>query len=70
MQIIDELHKLERDLTGLMNLLYCMSDAADKGAEIDEGALMLLAEIAGADADTVGIIMKKAEEGAYAGINS
>ncbi len=24
MQIIDELHKLERDLTGLMNLLYCV----------------------------------------------
>ena len=66
MQIIDGLHKLKRDLTGLMNLLYCMSDAADKGAVIDEGALMLLAEIAAADADTVGVIMKIMEEEANA----
>lgn len=69
MQMIDELHKLERDLMGLMDLLYNMSDAADKGAVINEASLMLLAEIAGADADTVGVIIRKEEE-AGAGNNS
>lgn len=48
MKFADELNNLNRDLTGLSELLYSnsMSNSVDKSGNINEGALILLAEIA------------------------
>ena len=52
-EFADELNKLNRDLTGLSELLYGMSDSVDRGGTINEGALTLLAEIALRSAEAV-----------------
>lgn len=49
----DELNKLNRDLTGLSELLYNMSDSIDRDGKINAGALTLLAEIAFRSAESV-----------------
>ncbi|MDE6728851.1 MAG: hypothetical protein K2J80_13085 [Oscillospiraceae bacterium] len=49
----DELNDLNRDLTGLGGLLYGLSDSVDRSGIINEGSLMLLAEIAFRSAEVV-----------------
>ena len=58
MEFVDKLYKLNRDLTGLGGLLYDMSNSADRGGMINEGELMLLAEIAYRGADVIENILQ------------
>lgn len=53
MEFADELNKLNRDLTGLGGLLYVLSDSVDRSGNINEGSLILLAEIAFCSAEVV-----------------
>lgn len=59
MKFTDDLHKLNRDLTGLGGLLYDMSNSVDRGGVINEGELMLLAEIAYRGAEVIETIMEQ-----------
>ena len=49
----DELNNLNRDLIGLGELLYGLSDSVDRSGSINEGSLMLLADIAFRSAEAV-----------------
>ncbi len=58
MNFTDDLHKLNRDLTGLGGLLCDMSNSVDRGGDINEGELIILAEIAYRGAEVIETIMR------------